>query len=172
MPDKKDIVINTGPLLALCAGIGELDILEYLYSKVFVPGEVVNEINAGGKSGFAVAEFENAQFLNKIKTAAEISPHLNNSLDIGEASVIQTAINNNIDTVCIDETVGRRIARLYNLKVTGSIGVLLKAIEKGYDISVRNAIDRMQNNGIYLSDNVIRFALNKEREIKYLSSKN
>jgi predicted nucleic acid-binding protein len=57
MPDKKNIVINTGPILALCAGLGELDILDYLYSNIYVPQEVVFEIHVGGKFGFALSEF-------------------------------------------------------------------------------------------------------------------
>ncbi|MCP2730476.1 hypothetical protein NJ959_18780 [Symplocastrum sp. BBK-W-15] len=34
-------------------------------------------------------------------------------------------MNENIQTVCIDEVAGRRIARLSGLSVTGSIGILL-----------------------------------------------
>ncbi|WP_216594172.1 hypothetical protein [Synechococcus sp. PCC 6312] len=55
-----------------------------------------------------------------------MAPYLLNSLDSGEAAVIQLALNQNIQTVCIDETSGRRIARLNGLNVTGSIGILLK----------------------------------------------
>jgi predicted nucleic acid-binding protein len=33
-----------------------------------------------------------------------------NSLDAGEASVIQLALNERIRTVCIDESAGRRLA--------------------------------------------------------------
>ena len=101
MPETESIVINTGPLLALIAGYG----------------------------------------------------------DMGEASVIQLAVNENIRTVCIDEAVGRRIARLNGLCLTGSIGVLLRAKRKGLDFSMTEAIDRMQSNGIYLSKKVIDFAL-------------
>ncbi|WP_243714094.1 hypothetical protein [Nostoc sp. 106C] len=57
-----------------------------------------------------------------------------NSLDLGEASVIQLALNKNIPTVCIDEAVGRGIARLSGLLVTGSIGILLRAKREGYPL--------------------------------------
>jgi predicted nucleic acid-binding protein len=44
MPDLKDIVINTGPLLALIAAQGSLSILERLYRHVLVPYEVKMEL--------------------------------------------------------------------------------------------------------------------------------
>lgn len=44
MPKK--IVINTGPIIALIAALGELEILKKIYSKVIVPQEVSQEILA------------------------------------------------------------------------------------------------------------------------------
>ena len=159
MPDSKEIVINTSPLLALSAALGDLSVLQSLYQQVFVPFEVCQEIEKGGLSGFSVAEFKSASFLHKLDKPLIISPFLKNSLDIGEASVIQLALNNNIQTVCIDETVGRRIARLNNLSLTGSIGILIRASKEGYLFSMRDAIKNMQARGIWLSDSVIKFAL-------------
>jgi hypothetical protein len=46
------IVVNTGPLLALVAATGGLDVLRGLYSEVLVPREVHAEILAGGADGF------------------------------------------------------------------------------------------------------------------------
>ncbi|MDP2720068.1 MAG: hypothetical protein Q8P44_09665, partial [Dehalococcoidia bacterium] len=54
----------------------------------------------------------------------------------------------NIQTVCIDETVGRRIARLNGLNLTGSIGVLIRAKQDGFDCSMREAIRRMESHCI------------------------
>jgi predicted nucleic acid-binding protein len=159
MPNSKDIVINTSPLLALSAALGDLSVLQSLYQNVFVPFEVCQEIEKGGSSGFSVTEFKAASFLHKLNEPLIISPFLKNSLDIGEASVIQLALNKNIQTVCIDETVGRRIARLNNLSLTGSIGVLIRASKEGYLFSMQDAIKNMQARGIWLSDSVIKFAL-------------
>lgn len=162
MPDKS-IVINTSPLLALIAAWDNLERLKNLYHSVIVPFEVCAEIQQGGKIGFGITEFTAATFLDKQKTPTEISPFLRNSLDTGEAAVIQLAINKNIDTVCIDETIGRRIARLNELKLTGSIGVLLRAWKQNPDFSVPEAIDNMKAKNIRLSQSVIQFAL---REIQ------
>jgi len=161
MPEQKNIVINTGPILSLVSALGDLNVLNELYDKVIIPFEVCNEIKQGGKKGFAVQEFEQATWLLKQQHKINIPPFLASSLDIGKASVIETALQTNISTVCIDEAVGRRIARLHQLKLTGSIGILIKAKNTGYPIDMKNALERMKTQGIWLSESVIRFALQK-----------
>jgi len=37
MPETESIVINTGPLLALIAGYGDLSFLKKIYKRVLVP---------------------------------------------------------------------------------------------------------------------------------------
>ena len=128
----------------LIAGIGDLSLLEKLYKRVLVPVEVCQEIEAGGASGFGVSEFRRSSFIEKQSNLLNITPFLRNALDLGEASVIQLALDENIHTVCIDESMGRRIARLNGLKLTGSIGVLIRAKQDGFDFSMREAINRMQ----------------------------
>jgi predicted nucleic acid-binding protein len=58
----------------------------------------------------------------------------------------------------------RRIARLNNLSLTGSIVILLKAKQKGYSRSVKQAIEQMLDRGIRLSTTVINFALTQAGE--------
>jgi predicted nucleic acid-binding protein len=160
MPEQAKLVVtNTTPLIALTAATGNLDVLRALYNRVIVPYEVAQEIRAGGKEAFGLDVFEQATWLEINPTPVILPPYLQNTLDLGEASVIQTALQLGVNRVCIDETIGRRVARLSNLSVTGSIGVLLKAKSMGYPVSVPDAIRRMREHGIWLSQDVIRFAL-------------
>ncbi|NUO82132.1 DUF3368 domain-containing protein [candidate division KSB1 bacterium] len=165
MPKTEEIVINTSPLIAIMAAVGDLEILRTLYKNVFVPFEVCEEISAGGTEGFGIEPFEQAIWLKKWSHPLQINPLLSNSLDRGEASVIQLALDQNIDTVCIDETVGRRFARLSNLSVTGSMGILLRAKREGRPISIRAAIQKMKEQGIWISDRVVAFALREAGEL-------
>lgn len=164
MPERKEIVINTGPLIALVAAIGDLDVLCGLYSRIVVPFEVCGEILVGGHSGFAVAEFQAAYFLDKMSNPTSVGTFLHNSLDIGEASVIQAALDLGIATVCIDEAVGRRIARLNGLAVTGSVGILIRAKQEGVSISIRAALDNMRRHGIWLSKDIADAAIRLAEE--------
>ncbi len=164
MPDTTAIVINTSPLIALVAAVGDLTQLQTLYAEVWVPFEVCQEILAGGSSNFASVQFQAADWLLKQTMPLEIAPFLLNSLDLGEASVIQLALNQSIQTVCIDEAVGRRIARLNGLSLTGSIGILLKAQRQNPSLSTRVAIANMLDRNIRLSQRVIDFALRESGE--------
>ncbi|PNJ93818.1 hypothetical protein CEP15_14030, partial [Cylindrospermopsis raciborskii C07] len=57
---------------------------------------VCQEILQGGSVNFAVSEFNRASWLNKQRIPLTITPFLLNSLDLGEASVIQFALDNNL----------------------------------------------------------------------------
>lgn len=164
MPETDKIVINTGPILALIAGLGDLNVLNSLYKRVVVPYEVCEEIMACGSTGFGVREFNDADFLIKLDKTTIIQPYLRNSLDLGESSVIQTALDENIQRVCIDETVGRRIARLNGLTLTGSLGIMIRAKQEGHSFILREAINQMQAQGVWLSERIIIFALNQVGE--------
>ncbi len=165
MPElERIIVMNTSPLIALIAAVGDLSLLKSLYNQVWIPYEVCQEILAGGTTNFAINQFQQATWLYKQQAPIQINPLLLNSLDLGEASVIQLALNHGIKTVCIDEIVGRRIARLNGLLLTGSIGILLKAKQQNPSISIRTAIANMLAHNIRLSQTVIEFALQQSKE--------
>jgi len=165
MPETQEIVIDTGPLIALVAATESLSVLQ-IYRRVWVPCEVAEELSAGGAAQFALPEFQAAHWLQKLTQPLNISAVLHNTLGQGEAAVIQLALDNNIQTVVIDEAAGRRLARLHGLSVTGSIGILLRAKREGYPISMQEAIDRMRAKGIWLSDGVIAFALTQAGETR------
>jgi len=164
MHNAKSIVINTGSIIALVAALGDLTVLRQLYRDVLVPFEVGLEILHGGTTSFAVKEFNDATWLTKHNIPQEISPFLGQTLDVGEASVVQLALQSEISTVCIDETVGRRVAKLNGLRLTGSIGILIRAKKEGFPIVMKDAIQRMKSHGIWLSEGVIAFALSQVGE--------
>ncbi len=159
MPEPPRLVINTGPLIALVAALDDLAVLESLYREVLVPFEVCREIRVQGYQAFATRQFEEARWLTKKDRPLEIDPLLANSLDIGEAAVIQLALNEQVSTVAIDETVGRRVAKLSGLQLTGSIGILLRARREGLSFSMRAAMNRMRARGVWLSQQVVDYAL-------------
>lgn len=162
---RKTIVINTSPLIAIVAATGELALLEQLNLETIVPYEVAQEIHSGGRDRLGTQAFDQASWLDVQSEPIKIAPYLLNTLDRGEASVIQTALNREIETVCIDEKAGRRVARLSQLQLTGSIGLLLKAKQNGQLKSMTEAIQRMQQSGIRLSQKVIHFAMVRSGEI-------
>ncbi|MGB4115180.1 MAG: DUF3368 domain-containing protein [Polaromonas sp.] len=155
----RTLVTNTTPLIALTAATGGLDILRHLYDRVIVPFEVKQELLAAGQEAVGATAFTQAHWLDCQTQPITLSSYLSNTLDRGEAAVIQTALNLNLPLVCIDEAVGRRIARLSGLTLTGSIGILIKAQQTGYVVSVKDGIERMREHGIWLNESLISFAM-------------
>ena len=163
MPDRA-IVVNTTPLIALAAA-GCFDALALLYQRVIVPLEVAGEIRAGGKHGIGVTELDSSAWLDIQTGDTAIPAYLANALDCGEAAVIATALDRGIRLVCIDETVGRRMARLAGLDLTGSLGILIKAKQRGFPVVIADAAWRMREQGIWLSAQVIASALAEAGEV-------
>ena len=157
--DDRAMVINTSPLLALIAALGDLTMLGTAYSRVIVPHEVASEVLAAGRFGFGVEAFVAAMHLLRGPEGLEIEPWLTNSLDLGEAAVVATALALKINRVCIGETVGRRVARLAGLNVTGSLGVLVKLKSVGSIHAIAPCVERMRVQGIWMSEAVCSAAL-------------
>lgn len=156
----RDIVINTGPVIALVAATGALNWLSEIYRNVSIPHEVVEEIAAGGPNNPELLALRAAtEVVRSLPPASSPSRALLHELDLGEASVIHSALELGIPTVAIDEKAGRRIARLHGLKVTGSLGILIKAKEQGIIDHLADCIARMRVHGIWISPHLIRQAL-------------
>lgn len=78
--------------------------------------------------------------------------------------MIHTAVRIGIDTVAIDETAGRRIARIHGLKVTGSLGILIKAKQHAIIPKLRPCIAQMRSQGIWISRDLEQLVLQQVDE--------
>ncbi|MBU1858323.1 MAG: hypothetical protein KKC28_15195 [Verrucomicrobia bacterium] len=63
MPERHPIVCNTTPLLAIIAAVGNLDVIRPLYSRVFVPREVADELLIFNLTRFGAQEFQAASWI-------------------------------------------------------------------------------------------------------------
>lgn len=151
------VVINTTPLIALSVATSSLDVLRTLYNRVIITFEVQQEILAAGHHAPGVADFLTSGWLERLTASQTIPVYLQNTLDRGEASVIQAELALGITRECIDEKVGRRIARRNGLNLTGSIGILFKAKQASYPLDIDQALLRLHNRGVWLGKNVGQF---------------
>jgi predicted nucleic acid-binding protein len=104
-----DIVINTGPLIAMVAATGNLNWLPSLYGRIVIPYEVLQEIEAGGPGNLEIIALRAVEHQVLIGgQSTQIDAAMLRELDLGESSVISSALIHAIDTVAIDEKAGRR----------------------------------------------------------------
>lgn len=154
------IVINTGPLIALNKG-GVLAACLKLPFEFLTTAEVRAELESGTLLGKPSPD------IGLIRTTAfppPISPLLHAVLDLGEASVIQLALQIEAEWVCIDESLGRRFSRALGLRLTGSTGLLVMAKKHGLVAEIRPTLKAMLTAGVHLSDDLIASALKEADE--------
>jgi predicted nucleic acid-binding protein len=89
----------------------------------------------------------------RIKDEKSLSYFLD--LDKGEAETIILATELGADLTILDETLGRYHAKHAELKVTGTLGILLKAKNSGYITKLKSLLYELKNKGIWLSNNLI-----------------
>lgn len=145
------IVTNTSPLLAF-AKMQAFSIIGKLPFEFVCPTEVETEILVGANQGY---ETEIPEWLKVLHLSSAISPLAIASLDVGEAAVIQLALEQNIKTVCIDERKGRSAALAVGLKVVGSLGLLGKAKTLGLISEIKPFIEKAKIGGIFYDEKLI-----------------
>ena len=119
------IVVSDTSAITNFLQVGQLSLLQKLFQKVFITPQVYSEL----------CEIESQKTeIDKLVWIGVIEPHntilihdLERRIDIGEASSIALAIELNADYLLIDERKGRNEAEKLGLKITGIIGVLLRA---------------------------------------------
>lgn len=142
---SEPIAVNTGPLIALSA-CGGLQLLRSLHTPVVVAEAVMTEFLRGGKwnAQRAVAGIDVA--LQAAPAPALVIEHL----DGGEAATIALAIQRSIPLIAIDERRGRMVARALGLRVTGSVGILLRARREGLIPAIKPYLEAMRAGGVWL----------------------
>jgi len=155
MPEHKTktVVSNTTPLVTL-ASIHKLDILKELYSKIYIPNAVLAEIKAGkGKIGYF--DIDTIDWIIPRKISNVFSMNYLIDLDKGEAETIILAEELQADIVLIDEKFARDFAKIRGLTLSGSLGVLLEAKNRGIISQIKPLIEKMLANRRYLSEKII-----------------
>jgi predicted nucleic acid-binding protein len=159
MPEPEScVIINTSPLLYLHQ-VGYLELLQQLYKMVIVPAAVVEELEVGAKQGINVPKIETLDWLS-IQSVPSVSL-IPTFIDLGkgEAEVIALGLENFNSLLILDDQLGRRIANLYQLRFTGTLGVLVKAKQLGYLSAVQPIIQMLRYQGMWLTDKIVNDVL-------------
>lgn len=147
-------VCNTSPISNL-ASIGRLDLMPTQFESVWIPVAVANELDAHPNptvkaliaSAFSAGWFR----LQAVEDSTSLKI-LRSQLHSGEAEAIELAKQKKADIVLIDESEGRRIAISHGLSVTGVLGILLGAKEKGQITLLRPELEKLRTlAGFYIA---------------------
>ena len=153
----RNVVSNTTPILSLLK-IGKLDLLRELYGKVKIPQAVYREIEMGKDRDYYidVGKLDWIEIMPIQSASARLYLF---DLDDGEAETIILAQEQAVDVALMDEKLGRRYAALINVPVTGTIGVILKAKERGLITAVGPLLQELRNKSSWINDSLYEKAL-------------
>lgn len=146
------VVCNTSPLILL-AKIRRLDLLVRLYDNVSIPSSVLREVEVKPSKEMeliqALLQSQKLQLRQATKrTLGKLPP----DLGAGEREAIALALEIRANLVVLDDQQGRHIARERGLSVTGTVGILIEARQRGMIPSVRCELDRLIETGMWVHE--------------------
>jgi len=104
----------------------------------------------------ALTDFIEVSEINPLDETAKL---ILEGLSEGERQAIGVAASMENDVILlIDDRAGRQAAEKLNIRITGLVGVLLMAKEKGLIKSVVDVIEEIRNNGYWLSNSLVDIA--------------
>lgn len=150
-----EAISNTSPLLYLYR-IGVLEWLPKLFSEIWIPSAVADELKEGRRRGYDVSNPENYEWLQIVDPRAVPSEWLALDLGVGELATMALALENPSRIVLLDDMLARRTAQAAGLTVWGTLKVLLEAKAQGLTDKLEPLINRLDNTGMWLSEEIRR----------------
>lgn len=161
------IVSNTTPIITLIK-VDKLNILKVLFGKVYISTGVYEELISNKVFENEAKVIENSEFVKIIKVKNEFAVKLlqkNMGLDLGESEAIVLCEELKGDILVIDERKGRSVAKSMSINITGTLGLLVKAKEKGLIQKLKPILDTLIENNIRISAKLYEDILEKAGEI-------
>jgi predicted nucleic acid-binding protein len=143
-----EVAVTNSTCLIGLERIGRLEILPQVFSSIFIPLAVQQEVGINADWPI-VQSVANLALIAALKT----------QLDPGEAEAIALAIELGDVFLIIDERNARRIAQQMGLKVIGTLGMLLRAKEKGVISEVKPVIMSLESVNFRIAPALIQKAL-------------
>ena len=158
------VICNTSPFQYLHQ-INQLRILPALAGKIIVPSAVVDEIAVGRVTGVDLPDLSQLDWVMVQNPAGQSALPLISDLGPGESEVLMLALETTGATVILDDMLARRVAESLNLRLTGTLGLLLEAKQTGLISQVRPLLDQLQTLRFRLSPATYRSVLKLADEL-------
>jgi len=151
-----DMILVADSSALICLAVCDsLNLLELLFSEVKVPRAVFSEVSKKSKR-----EAERlAVYLKDKIIDIEINKNTiisEGTIEIGELEAMTLYKQIKADRLLLDDGRARKIAEMNNIKIIGSLGVLLIGKEKGYILEIKPKIELIEESDIFLSKGLIR----------------
>jgi len=166
-------VSNSGPLIHLTLA-GLLDYVFKLFDLIIIPPQVYDEIIIKGKEqGHSDAYILERAIKNKkiqVRTVKQSNSTITSfKLHEAEINAILLSLQSNTDTILLDDEEARIYARKLGIRVSGTLGILIKLFKDDY-FGKSKALQYLKkiNEIMYLSSDVYCYVEKIIEEITFL----
>jgi predicted nucleic acid-binding protein len=124
------VVADTSVLIALAAA-GHLNLLQKMWEVIFIPDAVYTEVKPARVGHAAVDDAVKQGWIVKLKASIPSLVSMPAWMGQGETECLLLAKEINASLILMDEIRGRRAMLSNGFKVTGSVGIVDRALEMG-----------------------------------------
>lgn len=138
------IIISDTSCFIILTKIGELHLLQKLYSKITTTVEIATEFGEPLPEWVEIVSVK----------AKDTQRLLEMQIDKGESSAIALALENSDSLLILDDIKARKIATQLGLSITGTLGIIIKAKLEGIIPSVIPILRKIKQTDFRLSNEV------------------
>ena len=138
-------VADSSPLIIL-ARLGCIDLLNKIFSNLYISTEVHHEVVVAGAGLPGASEVENAEWIEvkKLQNQADLlAAQQKYGLGLGELSTILLAKEIHATAALLDDYNARKLAKAEGLHVRGSVGLLETFYRRGHLSDLRGAFQQL-----------------------------
>lgn len=153
MPDQTLVITDTSCLIVL-SRIGKMDLLHKLYPTVVATHTIAGEFGETLPEWIEVRGVSNTAYQKLLEA----------TLDPGEASAIALAIETQGALLIVDDLKARKEVARLGLPMTGTLGILYKAKQRGFIRQLTPMLDRVGKAGFRISPSIVEEMLRRVGE--------
>ena len=159
------VVSDTTPLISLLK-VGHLDLLYKYFGEVQIPKAVFDELTSNQRFALEAEEIKKCSYIRVVQIEDDKSVDIIRrvtGLDLGESEAIVLTDNLHADLLLMDEAKGRNVAEQMELKIMGTIGLLLASYQNGYISSdeIRECVDILRDSGRHIGERYLQLLLER-----------
>lgn len=136
------IIVSDTSCLILLQKLNKLSLLQVLFKEITITKTIEKEFGDSLPDFFQIKEPKDKNYQRILESF----------LDAGEASAIALALEYNDSLIILDDQKARSEAKQLKLNITGTIGILLLALEKGLIESQDDIIEEIKRTNFRISE--------------------
>ena len=148
------VIADTSPVRYLTE-IDLLDLLPRLFETVFIPSVVYEELLHASAPETVRTRLQVPPLWLKVTPPVPTTDPALLGLDEGEKAAIALGLSLQADLLLIDERMGVAVAQRKGLEITGTLGVLVMAAERGFADLV-DAFARLRRTNFHCSETLLQ----------------